>query len=105
MNGLDPVPGPREVARQYLALELALSRARAVQWDPAPHGGSGGGARRAAGGYANPTLSTVMDTRREKVSDAVRGTEQQLRVMSGLISALIAHLDAAVAEWEGETPR
>lgn len=53
----------------------------------------------------NPTLDTVLDSRRMGLSDEVREMAQFLRVTQHALSARVAHLDAALARWEGDTAR
>ena len=101
-TGIDPVPGPRTVARDFLDLELALFRARAVQWSPAPRAGGHGPSRHGSGGYSDPTADIATDRRRMEVSARVRHAEDMLRRLHDDLRAEVRHLDDAVRMWEGD---
>jgi hypothetical protein len=81
-------------------LEGVLRPAVAAQYD-APPGGTGD---TAPNGISNPTLDTVIDPRREGLSDEIRRTAEMLSRATRLLTPQVPALGAALARWEGETP-
>ncbi|AWY06675.1 hypothetical protein SEA_ZETA1847_41 [Microbacterium phage Zeta1847] len=87
----------------------------AVQWQAPPRpsrvGGTHAETQAAAGeptekakhGISNPTADIVADPRRLKVRAAVVDLELELKRATLRLRAKAAKLEAAVAEWSGET--
>ena len=96
-----------ETAAVYLKLQLALSRANAIRWTPAPRaGGAGGTVRNGGGGHGDPTGDTVLDARRLAVSEMVHATEADLRAIYSRLVGDLELLEEAMNAWEGsEAPK
>lgn len=75
----------------------ALRTAAEVQYLPAP-----GSAREGSRGIPNPTLDTVLEPRRVKVSAEMTRTAVGLWKATEAVEAMTQNINNAVAEWHGE---
>jgi len=78
-------------------LEKVLGPAVAAQYSPPP----GGTGDRAPNGIPNPTLDTVIDPRRDCLSDEIRRTAAALHRAAETIKPQVPALGAALSRWEG----
>lgn len=79
------------------ALEKVLGPAVAAQYS-SPPGGTG---ELAPNGIPNPTLDTVIDPRRDALSDAVRSTAATLSNAARILKPHVPSLEKALQRWEG----
>lgn len=79
-------------------LQRLLNAGRAAQFSPPP----GGTSDPAPNGIPNPTLDTVIDPRRMRLSQAMRETGAALADLTAQVAHISAHLEKALAGWEGK---
>lgn len=80
------------------SLEKVLGPAVAAQFSPPP----GGTGDPAPNGIPNPTLDTVIDPRRDNLSEEIRRTAEALTRAALTIKPQVPALGAALARWEGD---
>lgn len=101
----EPATNERTAAEAYngVLAELAVLRqllnaSHAAQYSPPP----GGTSDPAPNGIPNPTLDTVIDPRRMRLSQVMKESGAALDVIAADISHTAKYLSAALAGWEGK---
>lgn len=90
---------------QALRLERILSAADAVQWSPSPTPKPRDDTtERSKGGHGDPTLQTVVDSRRLEVRAAVEEAQRVLTEAARSMHAARTALEESVARWSGDSP-
>jgi hypothetical protein len=79
-------------------LQRLLNASRAAQFSPPP----GGTSDPAPNGIPNPTLDTVIDPRRMRLSQAMRESGAAIADLTARVAHVSAHLSSALSGWEGK---
>lgn len=79
-----------------------LRPAVAARYEAPPQGAVRQPAEGTASGVPNPTLDIVLDPRRMELSDTIGDMTKTLRRAASDLSAATAHLNVALARWEGQ---
>lgn len=84
--------------QEVTILQRLLNASRAAQFSPPP----GGTSDPSPSGIPNPTLDTVIDPRRMRLSQAMRETGAAVADITARVAHASRHLSEALAGWEGK---
>lgn len=97
-NETTAVQSYNALVTELRGLQQLLNAGHAAQFSPPP----GGTSDPAPNGIPNPTLDTVIDPRRMRLSQTMRETGAVLADLAAQVNHVSSVLSAALAGWEGK---